>query len=479
MCFVSQEGVLQGHSERRPISDPELNAKFRKLDLNGDVHTNSKVKTQNCNLSQYLIDKCTKYSLKLEQVKNDYADITANYQISDDEILLSKVDNLFNSSISLTNKTLMKVIYKSNLILSKIHNLDPNAVHEFNITHQNESWKIGAFRNREGKLTVFKYEGTETAKENPNFLGEGSNGIVQKISDFSNAQFIALKTAKSSDRKKINSIKTEVKILSLVKSSGSGLQRGINGPLIFQDGILGCTTQFYNKLSLSNSINELHESISPTELLQLIIDLFDGLKTLHSKGIIHGDIKPANCLLNITSRNDKLFYDVVLGDLGGAVLIRKLLKSTSYMGTAHTGGYFTLTDVIKLKIAHQNNKEEWIEFCKKRDIFALAQTIWFMLTKEKPFQTKESQFVGEKTKRVASTEVLYNIEAVENIIGEIATKVLIRALDEDPSNRPSIDEILDILNRKDDLQIESAYSFDSFESSNEGTCELTNSNSEN
>ena len=472
MCFVNQDS-LNCSLQSKPCckqSPPELSWKFSQLNCNSAIH--------NGNLSQYLIDKCEKHSLNLELVKNDYAAIIANYEISNrDGMLFSKVDNLFNSSISLTNKTLMKVIYKSNIVFSKIYNLDPNAVHEFNITHQNENWKIGAFRNEEGKLTIFKFEGTEISKENPNFLGEGNYGIVQRISDFSNAQFLALKTAKSNERKKINSIITEVRMLK--QNSGLGLQRGVNGLLTFKDGILGCTTQFYNKRSLFNGIDELLESITSVELLQLIIILLSAIKTLHSEEIIHGDIKPANCLLSILELNNKLFYELVLGDLGGAVLKKKLLKSSCFIGTPHTGGYFTLTDIKTLKRTHQNNKIEWIEFCKKRDLFAITQTIWFMLTKAKPYQTKEFQFMDGKTKTIASTEVLYNIDVVEGKIGENATRILIRALDEDPSERPSIDEMLKVLNHAIDFQNKTSDSIDLLESeSEEGTFELSDTSSE-
>jgi serine/threonine-protein kinase len=149
------------------------------------------------------------------------------------------------------------------------------------------------------------------------------------------------------------------------------------------------------------------------------IQLGDALRYLHSKGLIHGDIKPSNVFIK-----DGV---IKLGDFSS---ITKLLSTMSYSRIPSTIGFRApeqvYSDIMK------KAKEEGLE--NRIDVYQLANALLYMLTGESidGEEAIDRKHVEEKLSEISNKEL---------------RETLAKALDPDPAKRPSSEELTKTLYR--------------------------------
>jgi len=125
--------------------------------------------------------------------------------------------------------------------------------------------------------------------------------------------------------------------------------------------------------SVACKIQRLHSEgksfLSPdvrASMVKLMIDISHGLACLHSKGIIHGDLKPANVLLD-QFQTAKL-CDFGLSRIAGVTVGSSCIGTITYMAP-------------ELLVVEENAHD----ISTKVDIWALGTTFWSMIELKEPF----------------------------------------------------------------------------------------------
>jgi hypothetical protein len=102
-----------------------------------------------------------------------------------------------------------------------------------------------------------------------------------------------------------------------------------------------------------------------------ILDVIDGLREAHRQGVIHRDIKPSNCFLEADGR-------VKVGDFG---LAKSLVSQTNLTRT----GQFLGTLLYSAPEQVRGDPAD-----PQTDLYAVAATLYFLLTGRAPFQTGDA-----------------------------------------------------------------------------------------
>jgi NIMA (never in mitosis gene a)-related kinase len=108
------------------------------------------------------------------------------------------------------------------------------------------------------------------------------------------------------------------------------------------------------------------------------VQILDGLDFLHSKKVIHFDIKPQNILLDELER-------IKLGDLGLARNFKSMSSTSSFVGTIP----YMSPEVIK--------QESGIDY--KTDIWSFGCVLYEMITLKMLFENKSLMVVNEITSK--------------------------------------------------------------------------------
>jgi hypothetical protein len=109
--------------------------------------------------------------------------------------------------------------------------------------------------------------------------------------------------------------------------------------------------------------------LPPEEAIVKILDVIDGLDEAHRRGLVHRDVKPSNCFLETGGR-------VKIGDFGLSRSLEdggKLTRTGSFIGTP----LYAAPEQI-----HRNEPTD-----AQSDVYAVAATLYFLLTGQAPFQS--------------------------------------------------------------------------------------------
>ncbi|UCC44616.1 MAG: serine/threonine-protein kinase [Candidatus Zixiibacteriota bacterium] len=108
------------------------------------------------------------------------------------------------------------------------------------------------------------------------------------------------------------------------------------------------------------------EDLSVERILEIAVQICEGLQAAHSKGIIHRDIKPSNILIDVHGR-------VRIVDFGLAAIrgSEHLTKTGSTLGTI---GYMSPEQVHGKEIDHRS------------DLFSLGVVLYELITRQNPFK---------------------------------------------------------------------------------------------
>jgi len=196
-------------------------------------------------------------------------------------------------------------------------------------------------------------------------IGLGGMSTVYKARDTRTGDMVAIKIASRlvmEDRQLSRRFELEHAVAhplshpNLVKVLGYGKH----------DQVAYLVMEFVDGPSLAEHLTT-HERLSEHGALAIILPIADALAYLHEKQIIHRDIKPANILL--TSSGDAKLADLgLLKNLGSS---SRLTRSNFGLGT--------------MQFAAPEQFDDARSVDGRCDVYALAATLYLMLTGEQPF----------------------------------------------------------------------------------------------
>ncbi len=195
-------------------------------------------------------------------------------------------------------------------------------------------------------------------------LGSGGMGDVYKAEDTKLKRTVALKflppelTRDEDERKRF---RKEAIAASALDHPNIGTIHEIDEC----DGHFFIAMAYYEGGTLKDKIASNKEGLEVKEALDIAIQIAQGLKKAHAKGIVHRDIKPANILF--TEEGQVKIIDFGLAKLKGSSV---LTKTGTTMGTV---AYMSPEQAQGSKVDHRT------------DIWALGVILYEMLTGKQPF----------------------------------------------------------------------------------------------
>ena len=205
-------------------------------------------------------------------------------------------------------------------------------------------------------------------KENSDFfllqdrvMGFGTFSEIRKVHNLSTNTELILKSTRL--MKSDEGLKNENRILSSLKKNNINLT-GIQKPYRYQikddltyKGFIG---KEYDG-DLSSKIKK--DNLTDMQKMQCAQQLLTGLKTLHENNILHGDIKPDNCL--VKQEGDAI--KCVIADFGGATTDRSTPQT-------HTKTYLP-KKYLKLFSTNDSKPSQAYKLALSRDIYAMGKTL--------------------------------------------------------------------------------------------------------
>lgn len=246
-------------------------------------------------------------------------------------------------------------------------------------------------------------------------LGEGAMGTVYLGRSFLTGQTVAIKRVHDKYAN-IPSIRKRAKLEAslefrhpnLVEMIGYCEEQPNKGPIFIVSRLVhGVTLDQYVK----NSLNSCPKEIRVQKVCELIYRVLDALDFIHSRNVIHMDIKPSNIMLENGS-------NVRLMDLGIAFAGDDMdITSAGLVGTPK---YAAPEQVLEAgqKIFHVD---------KTADFYELGVTLYELLTGTNPFDAPTM----EDTLELQRTKLLPESPDIPDALMD----VLLRATDKYPQNR--------------------------------------------
>jgi eukaryotic-like serine/threonine-protein kinase len=240
-------------------------------------------------------------------------------------------------------------------------------------------------------------------------LGEGGMGEVYKARDTKLDRFVALKflpsqlTASEDDKARFIQ---EAKAASAMNHPNVCTIHSIEE----YDKQLFIVLEFVE----GKTLRDKKDSLSEKQILEIGIQIAEGLAAAHEKGIVHRDIKPENIMI----RKDGIaqIMDFGLAKLYKESNVSRLTKAGTTVGTM---GYMSPEQIQGLDVDHRT------------DIFSLGVVLYELLAGELPF------------KGVHETAIMYEIVNVEApslstmkpVIDSELDRIILECLEKDKDER--------------------------------------------
>ncbi|MBE6047759.1 MAG: serine/threonine protein kinase [Clostridium sp.] len=205
-----------------------------------------------------------------------------------------------------------------------------------------------------------KYSDYEILSKNP--LGSGGNADVYLAKKKCTDEKVALKLLKT----KVKFFNEKKDRFCIESKLVEEIQNDVHGIIPIKDSGLPDSEKkdaYWYVMPLAIPLSEkINEHSKLDEIIQCIIDLAGVMSKLHSKGIVHRDIKPNNIYFY---NNEFCFGDFGLVDYPGKDNLTKLHESVGPKAT------------IAPEMKHDAKNSDG----KKADVYSLAKTLWMLLTK--------------------------------------------------------------------------------------------------
>ena len=174
-------------------------------------------------------------------------------------------------------------------------------------------------------------------------------------------------------------------------------------------------TKYIEKGSLDKCLRS--NSLGPTDLSRIAYQAAEGVAYLHSKNIIHRDIKSLNILINDSN-------EAFVSDFG-------ISRSMDVTMTGKIGTFnYMAPEVI-----------EKSKYSLKADTFSFGMMLWEMLTRTVPFGNMNQNAIGEQIKQGIRPDI-------PRTTPRDLASLITSCWDQDPNSRPSFAQILEIMRRK-------------------------------
>ena len=253
-------------------------------------------------------------------------------------------------------------------------------------------------------------------------LGEGGMGVVYKAHDTKLDRVVALKFLPhylTSDPKEKERFYHEARAASGLLHANVAVVFEIND---YDDQVF-IAMEYVEGKTLKQIVEE--EALAIKKILDIAIQMCDGLVVAHERGIVHRDIKSENIM--VTAKGQPKITDFGLAKVKGAT---KLTKTGSTLGTA---AYMSPEQARGEEVDHRS------------DIFSFGVVLYEMLTGRLPFGGEHLAALLYSIINVEPQPIARFNEKVTPEIERIAAK----ALEKDRDDRyQHVDEMLSDLRRE-------------------------------
>ncbi|KAH7289466.1 hypothetical protein KP509_30G003500 [Ceratopteris richardii] len=200
-------------------------------------------------------------------------------------------------------------------------------------------------------------------------IGEGSSGIVLQGS-YKGIHKVAVKELKDAF---VDGSKTQDEfrreVLSLLSCVHENVIK-LYGVCISPSNEIWIVTKLMKGGSLLDYLSK-KRCLPVTEIIKISLDVAKGMQSLHSKGILHMDLKTANVFLD--KKNN-----AVIGDLGTARNSGEKDEENSEIGT-----YRYMSPEVCARAILGSGQEGW--FTSKSDVYSFGILLWELTTCKIPY----------------------------------------------------------------------------------------------
>jgi serine/threonine protein kinase/tetratricopeptide (TPR) repeat protein len=241
--------------------------------------------------------------------------------------------------------------------------------------------------------------------------GEGGMGKVYRARDLDLDRTVALKIVRpelASDPNGLLRLKHEISLASQI-SHRNVLRIHDLGEA---DGLRFVSMAWADGEDLSHLLRR-YGSLPEERIVQLAIEMCEGLAAAHEQGIVHRDLKPSNVLLDSAGR-------ACIADFGLARMVETQQQFLSRAGEVHGTPRYMSPEQAEGKLVDSRS-----------DIYSLGLILYEMSTGKIPF--KDDSVFQTLALRVA--EIPQSPKLVNPALSEKLVAIILRCLERDPRNR--------------------------------------------